>query len=284
MGHAGTLDPMATGVLLVCMGKATRVSEYLMASNKRYTAVIRFGAATDTYDATGRVTSQTNAPLPTRQTIEQALESFVGELDQVPPMYSAIKQSGTPLYRLARQGIEAQRDPRRVSVFEFHIVDWAPPDLVADISCSKGTYVRSLAHDLGSALGCGAHLAQLVRAASGHFTLEQSAPLPEILDSFARGDWNEYLLPMDAALQAFPAWTLDASDVQRVAQGQQIPAQEGSPPVSSERSRQEQLLCRTYSPDGALVAILRYIDEVERWQPEKVFLSDPQVRENAHHS
>ena len=137
VGHAGTLDPMATGVLMVCLGKATRVSEYLMAGNKRYRALIRLGSATDTYDATGRTTSQFEGPLPARQDLERALAPFVGELDQVPPMYSAIKQDGTPLYRLARKGIETQRAPRRVTVYEFQLVDWSPPDMAAPFRPTK---------------------------------------------------------------------------------------------------------------------------------------------------
>ena len=274
VGHSGTLDPMATGVLLICMGKATRVSEYLMAGRKRYRALIRLGSTTDTYDATGRITSQTDGPLPAREELERALASFVGEQDQVPPMYSAIKQDGTPLYRLARKGIEAQRAPRRVSVFQFRMIDWSPPDLAADITCSKGTYVRSLAHDLGEALGCGAHLAQLVRTASGSFTLEHAVPLQAILDSFADSTWSRHLLPIDAALQAFPAWTLDVGDVERVRQGQQIAAEAGGPPVHAQQGNGEETLCRAYAPNGDLVAILRYIEEVDRWQPAKVFSSD----------
>jgi tRNA pseudouridine55 synthase len=167
VGHAGTLDPLATGVLLICLGPATRVAEYLMAGQKRYRATIILGATTDTYDADGKVVNSGGRTDFGRAEIEAALEHFLGWIEQVPPMYSAIKRNGRPLYELAREGKTVDRPPRSVEVGEFALVDWTSPSLIVEVTCSPGTYVRSLAHDLGQLLGSGAYVAALVRLRSG---------------------------------------------------------------------------------------------------------------------
>ncbi len=166
IGHAGTLDPMATGVLVLCIGAATRLSEYVMSSHKVYTASIRLGIETDTYDADGQITATADASALTRSEVETALAHFQGEIDQIPPMVSALQQGGRRLYDLARQGIEVERAPRRVTL-NIHLLDLNLPDLRLRVECSPGTYIRSLAHDLGAALGVGAHLTALRRKASG---------------------------------------------------------------------------------------------------------------------
>ncbi len=261
VGHAGTLDPMATGVLLVCLGQATRVTEYLMDAPKRYRAGIVLGIATDTYDAEGRVTHRSPSVSFTRAQIEEALSSFFGRIEQVPPLYSAIKHQGVPLYKLARRGISVERKPRLVEIYDIELIDWSSPLLTIEVECSKGTYIRSLAHDLGEKLGCGAHLRELVRLASGHFTLEDALTLEEFAESFSQGRWRDLLHPLDEALFGFDAVVVDRDAEYRIRHGQQI---EWDGPVSTP-------LCRAYSQAGELIGLLERDPRTGLWQPRKVF-------------
>jgi tRNA pseudouridine55 synthase len=260
VGHAGTLDPMASGVLLLCLGQATRVAEYLMAGDKLYDARIRLGIATDTYDAEGRISAQADVTV-TRAQVERELSTFVGKLAQTPPMYSALKHEGTALYRLARQGQTVARAPRPVEIYALELLEWASPELRVQVRCSKGTYIRSLAHDLGQRLQCGAHLAGLVRLASGPFRIEQAITQTEMEEAFAAGGGAQLLEPLDAALQAFPAVTVDSATATALAHGQRVelPAGVDAP------------LSRAYSADGHLLALLRH-DQQRLWQPHKVFV------------
>ena len=259
-GHAGTLDPLASGVLLVCLGEATRVAEYLMSSDKVYLARIRLGITTDTYDAEGRISSQMEVTV-TRAQVEPELRTFVGRLEQIPPMYSALKHEGTTLYRLARQGQTVARAPRQIEIYALDLLDWAPPDMQVRVHCSKGTYIRSLAHDLGQRMQCGAHLAGLVREASGAFRIEEAVTLSELEAAFATGRGVELLRPLDIALQAFPAVTVDEATARGIAHGQRVElAADLQAPLS-----------RAYSTDGRLLALLRHQQE-RQWQPHKVFV------------
>jgi len=261
VGHAGTLDPLATGVLILCLGQATRVAEYLMASDKMYRARVRLGVTTDTYDTEGRVTGQAGAEGITRAQVERELSGFVGSLEQTPPMYSAIKHKGTPLYRLARRGQVVARKARKVEIRTLRLTEWAPPQLEIEVHCSKGTYIRSLAHDLGQRLGCGAHLAGLTRMASGHFSIEQAITLEELEQAFAKGEGASLLQPLDVALQAFPSVIVDQATESKIGFGQRVRLSEAP----------EALMCRAYSADGRLLALLRY-DAGGLWQPHKVFV------------
>lgn len=261
VGHAGTLDPLATGVLLVCVGQATRVAEYLMASQKRYRATLRLGISTDTYDADGRVTRDVGPVNVSRPEVEAALTAFVGEIEQVPPMYSALKRDGQPLYRLARQGQTAPRQPRRVTVEAVEIVDWAPPELTLEIVCSPGTYVRSLAHDLGERLGCGAHVTALRRLASGRFIAAEAISPGVLAEAVAVGDWTSLLHPLEAALLDFEVVEVDAEEAQRLFRGQPIPCP--VPPATA--------LGRVHGPEGTLIAIVAHDPQVSVWRPKKVF-------------
>lgn len=181
-GHAGTLDPMATGVLLVCLGEATKISGYLADLEKEYTATLKLGERTDTFDAEGRVTHKVEDFSVTESQVEEVLESFRGDIEQVPPMYSAVKQKGKPLYKLARKGVEVDRKPRRVRISELELLRFDPPLIQIRITCSKGTYIRTLADDIGKALGPGAHITALRRLRVGHFTADGAVP-PERLHS-----------------------------------------------------------------------------------------------------
>jgi tRNA pseudouridine55 synthase len=262
-GHTGTLDPRASGVLVILVGPAVRLSEYVSASDKRYQAVIRLGASTDTYDADGRFTQQSNAPINvTEQQFEETLKQFIGEIEQTPPPYSAVKVQGRRAYDMARQGEEVDLAPRKINVHHLEVLEWAPPEVVVDVHCSSGTYVRSLANDMGNALGCGAYLIGLRRTKSGRFSLRDATPLRKLQEAFQAGKWYQYLIPAAEALGDWPAIELDPDQVEAIKHGHRIPAAEDA--VGKVRG---------VSMAGELVALLE-LDEVAReWQPKKVFFS-----------
>jgi len=263
VGHAGTLDPLATGVLLVCLGRATRVVEYLMAGRKTYRARARLGITTDTYDAEGRVVAE--APVEvSRAQVEEALARFRGNIDQTPPMYSAVKHQGIPLHRLARKGIEVKRKSRQVEIFRLRLTAWEPPECVLEIVCSSGTYVRALAHDLGRALGCGAYLVDLARLASGSFRLDDSVSLDEFAQAAAEGRWPDLLHPIDAALRRFPRLCLDEDAARKLCCGQAISMPPGLPTG-------EEDLVRAYGPEGAFLALMVCDPAAGLCRPRKVF-------------
>jgi tRNA pseudouridine55 synthase len=177
-GHTGTLDPRASGVLVILIGPAVRLSEYVSASDKRYQAIVRLGTTTDTYDSDGNVTSSKPVDIGEVQ-FEETLKTFIGEIEQTPPPYSAVKIKGRKAYEMAREGEEVDLQPRKIQVFNLELLEWTPPEAVIDVYCSSGTYVRSLANDLGTSLGCGAYLVGLRRTKSGRFTLRQLVPVPD---------------------------------------------------------------------------------------------------------
>jgi len=271
VGHAGTLDPMATGVLLVCLGRATRVAEYLMASDKTYRAVVRLGVETDTYDAEGQVVATRPVDVD-ESALRGALQKFVGEIDQVPPMYSALKREGKPLYKLARQGVEVERAARRVTIHDITLREFMSPDVTIDVRCSPGTYIRSLAHDVGAALrgACGAHLTALTRLASGSFTLDDAVRLEDLTDL---ENLSGLLRPLDAALQDLPALTLDADQARRVMMGQAIPA-------SGVEALAQTPLCRAYDIRGKLIALIAYDSVARLWRPRKVLADETPTAQN----
>ncbi len=262
-GHTGTLDPRASGVLVILVGPAVRLSEYVSASDKRYQAVIRLGASTDTYDADGRFTQQTSAPVNiTEQQFEETLKQFVGEIEQTPPPYSAVKVQGRRAYDMARQGEEVDLSPRKITVHHLEVLEWAPPEVVVDVHCSSGTYVRSLANDMGNALGCGAYLVGLRRTKSGRFSLRDATPLRKLQEAFHAGNWYQFLIPAAEALGDWPALELDPDQVEAVKHGHRIPA-------ASDATG----MVRGVSMAGELVALLELEPDSHEWQPKKVFFS-----------
>jgi tRNA pseudouridine55 synthase len=265
-GHTGTLDPRASGVLVILIGPAVRLSEYVSASDKRYQAVVRLGASTDTYDADGRITSTSPVDKITEEQFEDALQSFVGEIEQVPPPYSAVKIKGRKAYEMAREGEEIDLAPRRIKVYSLELLEWAPPEAVIDVYCSSGTYVRSLAHDLGEKLGCGAHLIGLRRTKSGRFTLRDAVPLRRLREAFEDGNWYQYLIPAAEALSDWPAIELTQEQVEAIRHGHRITADEAS-------STSGVSMIRGVSEQGELVALLEFVTEANEWQPKKVFFS-----------
>ena len=181
VGHCGTLDPNATGLLIIVLGRGTKLSEKLMSDDKVYEGTIKFGEATDSYDADGELTASLPVMPMTLDELNEASVSFIGDQMQIPPMVSAIKKNGVPLYKLARKGIEVEREPRLVHIYNFRFTDYREPVGTFKLACTKGTYVRSVAHDLGQKLGCGAHLATLRRSVSGKFDVADALPLDAIL-------------------------------------------------------------------------------------------------------
>jgi tRNA pseudouridine55 synthase len=262
VGHAGTLDPMATGVLVVCLGQATRISEYLLGHDKAYRATIRLGIETNTYDADGEIVA-THEVHVDRAEVEQALAQFVGAIQQIPPMYSAIKRDGQKLYDLARQGIEIERAARSVSVHSIELRDYAAPDAAVDVRCSAGTYIRSIAHDLGEALGTGGHLIDLRRTAAGPFSIDQATPLKAFEQAAQEGQWETLLHRSDEALGDWPLVVIGEPDRLRVLNGA---------PIFSLKLTGTH--CRAHDEHGNLIALLVFDPKKHWWRAEKVLVND----------
>jgi len=266
VGHAGTLDPNATGVLPICLGQATRIIPFLIDAPKTYCAEAELGISTATYDAEGEVTSRVDPSFVTREQLEEVLSSFLGSILQTPPMYSAVKYQGKRLYDLARAGIEVERKKRRVHIFHLELLRWQPPFFTIEIECGKGTYIRSLVHDLGQSLGCGSHLRNLVRLRSGLFEIGDSLTIPQLEDAFRHGYWQKLLYPMDAVLEHWIAAIVSQEKEQDIRWGRPLTL-DGEEGEDKDR-------CRAYSLDGRFLAVLRFITERGLWQPEKVFSGD----------
>jgi tRNA pseudouridine55 synthase len=269
VGHAGTLDPAAEGVLPVCLGQATRVTEYLIEEPKTYRATIRLGVSTDTYDAWGSVTGTADPSSVSREQAAEALRGFVGEVWQVPPMYSAVKREGVPLYRYARAGQEVPREPRRVVIRRLELLNIEPPLLHIEVECGRGAYIRTLAHDLGERLGCGAHLHSLLRTRIGPFRLEEAVDPDGLRRAFHEGRWAGLLHAPDAALLQWPAAIIAERNERRSRVGQ--PVELALTPAAQRRRLMPGMSCRAYSLEGRLVAILRYQGTGSLWRPDKVF-------------
>lgn len=265
-GHTGTLDPRASGVLVILVGPAVRLSEYVSASDKRYQAIIRLGSTTDTFDADGRFT-RSNVPVNvTEAQFEEVLKSFIGEIEQTPPPYSAVKVQGRKAYEMARQGEEVDLTPRKIQVHHLEVLEWAPPEVVVDVHCSSGTYVRSLANDLGEKLGCGAYLVGLRRTKSGRFSLRDAVPLRKLQEAFTAGNWYQYLIPAAEALGDWPAVELSPDEVEAVRHGHRVKVKEGNTEAK----------VRGVSTQGELVALMQIAtaeDGTSEWQPKKVFFT-----------
>ena len=225
-GHTGTLDPMATGLLPICLGEATKYSQDLLEADKTYIAQVKFGSRTDTGDAEGLTIEE--LPLPVFENdaallkaLEALLPTFTGPIFQVPPMYSALKRDGKPLYEYARAGVELERAPRNITIHKIHWTNVQWPEATLEVSCSKGTYIRVLAEDIGNSLGCGAQLVGLRRTEVGHLTLDQSFTIESIQNGLK--DSSNYILPVDALLQTLPHLTVDEQQAKRLEMGQRVP-------------------------------------------------------------
>jgi tRNA pseudouridine55 synthase len=225
-GHTGSLDPLATGLLPLCFGEATKVSNLMLDDNKRYTVRIELGIITDTGDKEGQVLETNNVPDYSLAEIQQCLTSFIGEQEQIPPMYSALKYQGKKLYELAREGKTIERQARLITLFEINLLQFEKQYLTLDVFCSKGTYIRSLAEDIGQKLGCGATVNTLHRTQAGQFKIEQAYTLKQ-LSALSFEQLNACLLPVDMPLQHYPFVYLDENQAKRVQNGQAVAIMDG---------------------------------------------------------
>lgn len=255
VGHAGTLDPLATGVLILCLGHATRLSEYAMQSTKEYRAFVHFGVETATYDAEGDILSQKDVSILPEQ-IEMAFTSYLGAIQQIPPIYSAIKKDGKKLYDIARAGETVELEPRSVTIHNLTLVDWQSPIATIDVQCSAGTYIRSLAHDLGADLETGAHLSGLIRTRSGGFSLENAVSLENLLQDEA---WTNHLISPKRALSDWQSIEISAEQASELKLGRFIPKEDAL----------ENPYIMAYLGEH-LYAILE--NRGRHWKPHKVFL------------
>ena len=260
VGHAGTLDPMATGVLLVCVGQATRLIEYLMPGEKCYQAKIQFGKVTNTYDAEGEVVATSDPAGLTEKMVSHTLQEFTGTLSQTPPPFSAIKKNGVPLYKLARQGVIVTPEPRSVKITAIELIAWQPPEVVINVRCQAGTYIRSLAHDVGRRLKVGAHLTGLTRLASGQWYVAEAISLDQLQQAVDRDILETVLHPMEDALSDIKQIYLSVEQAKAVRYGQTIPWS----------SQITESLVAGLDADDRLVAILE-LDEAGQLNPKKVF-------------
>lgn len=245
IGHSGTLDPMATGLLVVFIGRATRAVEFAEAHEKEYHSGLRLGMVTDTQDVTGTVLEQCDCSV-TREELEAVLPRFRGEIQQIPPMYSAIKVQGKKLYEIARKGGEVERKPRPVTISKLEVTGEEHGDYLLDVVCSKGTYIRTLCHDIGGALGVGGTMSALRRVRAGQFSLENAYTLEQVQQAADAGRAEKLLLPVDALFSEYPAVALTAKGEKRCRVGNDYPVPENAGEI-----------CRVYGGDGAFLALAR---------------------------
>ncbi len=262
VGHAGTLDPAATGVLPICFGRATRIIEFMADAAKTYRAEIELGITTDTYDAEGNITDRKDPSYVTRTDLETALASFRGVIQQTPPMYSAVKHHGKPLYELARAGIEVERKSRLAKIYSLELINWQPPVATIEVVCGKGTYIRSLAYDLGQLLGCGAYLKSLVRTRYGIFDIHDAISADEFENAVRNGYWRHFVYPVDAVLLDWAAMLVGENTFKSIKNGRPLIYPEPPSP---------QDYCRAYTIDGFFLAVMRFDSQNHYWHPEKVF-------------
>ncbi len=275
VGHAGTLDPAATGVLPICLGQGTRVTEFLMEATKTYWAQIELGVATDTYDATGKITQKGDPSRISQKQLESTLASFCGLIPQIPPMYSAVKYHGQRLYKLARAGISVERKSRLAKIYRLELTDWQPPVATVEVECGKGTYIRSLAHDLGQSLGCGANLKSLTRLRHGFFDIKDAVSVPQLEDAFRYQYWQHFVYPVDIALLHWAAVVVDDDTSQAIRNGRPLILKNHNGSQKTSYLKQPHSIsssyCRVYTSDGCFLGVLRFNPERGEWQPEKIF-------------
>ena len=258
IGHSGTLDPLATGLLVVFVGRATRAVEFAEADSKEYLAGLRLGVSTDTQDITGNVIAKCDA-LPDEAAVRETLCRFIGDIEQIPPLYSAINIGGKKLYELARRGESVERTPRKITVSSIDIVDKDGTDYILNISCSKGTYVRTLCNDIGDALGCGACMSSLRRTRAGAFSVDEAHSLEDIEDAALEDRLSDIILPVDALFAPFPKLTVSESAAKRLKNGNviKVSAEDGDYRVYSDS---EEFLLLGRVEDGKLKTIKSFFE------------------------
>ncbi len=268
IGHTGTLDPDATGVLPVCVGRATKVCDLLTDRDKTYVAEAKLGVTTDTQDLTGEVLSRRSVSV-TEEQLRETAASFVGDILQIPPMYSAVKVNGKRLYELARKGQQVERKPRPVTIHSLKITDFSPEEetFTMEAACSKGTYIRTICHDMGERLGCGAAMKSLVRTRVGNFSLEQAKTLSEIEEIVGRSGAEEILIPVDRLFDEYRPVRAEEAALKLLKNGNVIPRSLLSCDVLPADGEQ----VRVYGPDGDFYALYRYVKKENAFHVVKMF-------------
>ena len=269
IGHTGTLDPDAVGVLPVCLGKGTKLCDMLTDRNKTYEVIMRLGITTDTEDMTGTILTEEEV-LCTEQQVEEAIQQFVGNIEQIPPMYSALKVNGKKLYELAREGKTIERKARPITIFAIRILEMNLPFVRMEVSCSKGTYIRSLCRDIGETLSCGGCMAKLTRTKVGQFRIDDSITLDTIQTLVQEGELEKYLVGIEEVLQEYPAVSMREEHDKLV--------HNGNPFTIAHLQQKNQVIelerpLRVYDSEGTFIGIFQYKKEKQRFYPEKMFLS-----------
>ena len=266
VGHCGTMDPLARGVLPVAFGQATRLMENVVGGRKTYRVEITLGIETTTYDAEGEVVKIEDATGITTELIEDSIRPWIGVVQQTPPMYSAIKVNGKRLYKLARTGIEVERESRPVEIHDIRIIEFDSPKLVLDVECGKGTYIRSLAYDLGQALGCGGHVSDLIRLLCGGFFAHKGVTIKQMEEATdSPKGWQQYLFPVDQVLTNMKSISLDKRAEEHLIHGQSFSL--GNEDLDTNYNEER----RAYNAEGIFLAIVRFDDLTSTWHPVKVF-------------
>lgn len=271
IGHTGTLDPLATGVLLITVGQATRLFPYLSKMDKTYTGEIYLGQATDTYDSQGKLLGQECHNFPEEKELKEVATSFEGEITQTPPPFSAKKISGQPAFKLARQGLTPELAPIKVHIYRFLILDYSPPLVKFLIECSSGTYVRTLAHDLGQKLGCGAHLKELRRVAVGKYTEEEAFSLDQIEEMARKEEYSKFIIPMEYLLPDCPSIWLNQTGTKSFLHGQKIGLDKISRASLTSSQKSPECIFRMFSEEGRLLGLAKFDQKGQFFQPEIVF-------------
>lgn len=272
IGHFGTLDPLATGLLLVAVGKATRLFPFFSKQDKGYEGRIRLGFSTDTYDCLGKPSSAENRDYPDRKKILKFIKQFKGGIQQIPPLFSAKKYRGKPLYKLAREKKEIRLKPSNVIIHSFELTRYDPPFLDFKVKCSSGTYIRSIAHDLGQSLGCGAHLQQLIRTEVGKFRLKEGLSLKNIEELVEKGEISSFLIPLESLLSEFPKIILSDKGTLLARNGRKIPLESVLKILPGELSliplpEEKETIFRLFSLEGKLLALAKRDTSKKHFSP-----------------
>lgn len=274
IGHTGTLDPDAEGVLVVCLGKATRLCDILTDKDKSYTATLLLGRTTDTEDSSGKLLTENEVNV-TEEEVTNAIRSFVGEYDQIPPMYSAIKVNGKKLYELAREGIEIERTPRRVAIHKIDIISMELPYVTFRVSCGKGTYIRSLCRDIGEKLGCGGIMDKLVRDSVNAtetgkiFSLQDSLTLKQIEAMVENGQFEQCIIPVDQMFPKLAGYRVNENGNKKLYNGNLLVSMDFTAEYMKEEDGKK---CLVYDKDGQFAAIYQYYERLGAWKADKMFI------------
>lgn len=268
IGHTGTLDPLAEGVLLVCLGQAAKLCDLLVEKDKEYECVMLLGKTSDTEDISGTILTDSEE-IPDETAIREAVESFIGDYDQIPPMYSAIKVNGKKLYELARQGIEIERQPRQVEIYSLDILSIEKERVTFHVSCSKGTYIRSLCRDIGEKLGCGALMEKLVRTGVREFSVSDSLTLKQIEELRDTGCLSEHIVPLDYFLKDMPSFHVRSDKEKLLQNGNKL-----KPSDFLENQVITDTYVRVYTEQGVFMALYKYKMDRQEYVPYKMLLGE----------